>query len=260
MAFYDLDKIQRKQLANQISQNIQLDIKSGGKQYLLSFFSDSDTYIRKNAYLATGRIYNAHEDLKKAVIQILDEFILHPDEKVRQTTVNAAGEIGIKDFPLIESLMETALFDPHHIVRNAVIGSIKKMGERNPVPVLLFANKYLHHQDKEIRREICHGIELRGRTHPEDILPLLNELQWDDSLRVRNTLVHVLGQISYKKGCLETVIANLPSWENKDLVQKALSEIIDVHQRYKNFSYMCSEEAKTLISSHFTLNGTGRTQ
>lgn len=51
------------------------------------------------------------------------------------------------------------------------------MGEKNPKPVLTWAKKYLHHADKEVRREICHGIELRGRTHPQDILPLLKELQ-----------------------------------------------------------------------------------
>ncbi|MDZ4758612.1 MAG: HEAT repeat domain-containing protein [Bacteroidota bacterium] len=67
------------------------------------------------------------------------------------------------------------------------------MGEKNPKPVLQWAKKYLHHEDKEIRREIGHGIELRGRTHPEDILDILQELQYDKTARVRNTLVHVLG-------------------------------------------------------------------
>ncbi len=49
------------------------------------------------------------------------------------------------------------------------------MGEKNPEPVLTWAKNYLYHADKEIRMEICHGIELRGRTHPQDILPLLKE-------------------------------------------------------------------------------------
>ncbi len=80
------------------------------------------------------------------------------------------------------------------------------MGEKNPEPVLTWAKNYLYHADKEIRREICNGIELRGRTHPQDILPLLKKLQHEKTARVRNTLIHVLGQISYKKGCLITVI------------------------------------------------------
>ena len=36
------------------------------------------------------------------------------------------------------------------------------MGERNPVPVLAWAKPYFKHEDKEIRREICHGIELEA--------------------------------------------------------------------------------------------------
>jgi hypothetical protein len=136
-------------------------------------------------------------------------------------------------------------------VRNAVIGSVKKMGEKNPVPVLKFARKYLHHEDKEIRREICHGIELRGRKYPEDILPLLRELQWDKTKRVRSTLVHVLGQIAYKKDCLKTVIADLKSWENKELVSDAIGEIIDVHDRYRNFAAMTEEEARVYIQNTF---------
>jgi hypothetical protein len=161
--------------------------------------------------------------------------------------VNAAGEIAMRDFAVVEDLFHKGLFDEHHSVRNAVIGSMKKAGEKNPKPVLSFAKKYLSHPDKEIRREICHGIELRGRTHPEDILPLLKKLQHDKTARVRNTLVHVLGQIAYKKGCLETVIADLKSWENKALVQDAVEEIIDVHYRYRNFTILTQDEAREYI-------------
>jgi hypothetical protein len=124
------------------------------------------------------------------------------------------------------------------------------MGEKNPEPVLEWAKKYLHHIDKEIRREICHGLELRGRTHPQDILPLLKELEFDTTARVSNTLVHVIGQISYKKRCLATVIADLQNWENKDLVQKAIDEIVDVHHRYRNFSVLTQQEAIDHISKY----------
>jgi len=120
----------------------------------------------------------------------------------------------------------------------------------NPKPVLQWAKGYLHHPDKEIRREICHGIELRGRKYPEDILPLLQELQHDSTARVRNTLVHVLGQIAYKKGCLQTVISHLNKWENKELVADALEEIIDVHQRYRNFTVLTQDEARKYIGQH----------
>ena len=93
-----------------------------------------------------------------------------------------------------------------------------------------------------------HGIELRGRKHPEDILPLLRELQNEENKRVRDMIIHVIGQISYKKGCLETIISTIKNWENKKLVNDAVIEIIDVHKRYK-FADKSPEEAKEYIES-----------
>jgi hypothetical protein len=170
--------------------------------------------------------------------------------KIRQTCINAAGEIGMIDFGKAESFFDKGLFDDHHAVRNAVIGSVKKMGEKNPVPVLQWARKYLHHHDKEIRREICHGIELRGRRHPEDILDMLQELENDKTARVINTLVHVIGQISYKKNCLAKVVLHLNGWHNLDVVQRCAEEIIDVHERYKNFAAFTQAEARDHIATH----------
>ena len=125
------------------------------------------------------------------------------------------------------------------------------MGEKNPKPVLAFAKRFLHHEDKEIRREICHGIELRGRKYPQDILPLLKELQHDKTARVRNTLIHVLGQIAYKKGCLEIVIDDLKTWQNQALVKEAVDEIIDVHHRYRNFTVKTQQQAIEYIAENF---------
>jgi HEAT repeat protein len=249
MAFYDLNKELRDKLVMQINNNIEDDIRSGNNGYLLKYFSDPDTYIRKTGYLAIGRLYMGSRKLAPTIIKRLEQLLKNNDPKVRQTVVNSAGEIGKWDFEIVRSFFDTGLFDEHHSVRNAVIGSMKKMGEKNPVPVIEWSRKYLHHPDKEIRREICHGIELRGRTHPEDILPLLKELQYDKTKRVRWTLVHVIGQISYKKGCLEKVMREILTWENKELVTDAIAEIIDVHDRYKNFSYYTQDEARAYIES-----------
>jgi HEAT repeat protein len=251
MAFYDLNKEDRQALVDKINGQVLTDLTAKKKANLTKYFSDEDTYIRKTAYLAIGKIYKANKNLHAAILQQLEELFKSGNEKVRQTAINAAGEIGIIDFEPIGHLMEKGLFDEHHSVRNAVIGSIKKMGEKNPKPVLAFAKRFLHHEDKEIRREICHGIELRGRTHPQDILPLLKELQHDKTARVRNTLVHVLGQIAYKKGCLETVIADLKKWDNAEVVKDALEEIIDVHERYKDFVILTQKQAKAYIDKHF---------
>ena len=80
---------------------------------------------------------------------------------------------------------------------------------------------------------------------------MLKELQYDKTARVRNTLVHVLGQIAYKKGCLEIVVADIKLWENKELVSDALEEIIDVHNRYRNFAVKTQEQARIYIEENF---------
>jgi len=249
MPFYDLDKTSRDQLVRQITVYLESDLNSGNRENLLNYFSDEDTYIRKTAYQAIGKIYNANPNLHIVIIKTLDALFKEPDAKIRQTVTNAAGEIGKFDFETVRHFFDMGLFDGHHSVRNAVIGSMKKMGEKNPAPVLEWSQGYLHHPDKEIRREICHGIELRGRTHPQDILPLLKELQWDKTKRVRWTLVHVIGQIAYKKGCLEKVMADIITWENQQLISDAIAEIIDVHDRYKNFSFYSQSKANTYIEN-----------
>lgn len=254
MAFYDLSKQEREKLVTIISNDLFHEFQTGKLKKTTDYFADEDTYIRKSAYIATGRIYASNPKYQATIIQLLHTLLQHDDYKIRQTVINAAGEIGKKDFASVQSFFDTGLFDKHHSPRNAVIGSIKKMGEVNPQPVLEWASKYLHHPDKEIRREICHGIELRGRKYPQDILPLLKELQYDKTARVRDTLIHVIGQIAYKKGCLPTVIAHLKTWDNTSLVAEALEEIIDVHHRYRDFAAMPQEEAKQYIADNYTFS------
>lgn len=249
--FYDLSKLERSAQVLKIQKDILAELKALQSEKITFYFGDEDTYIRKSAYLSIGRIYFINKELQLQTIKTLDTLLQNEDFKIRQTVINAAGEIGKTDFKPVQHFFNTGLFDKHHSPRNAVIGSIKKMGEVNPQPVLRWAKKYLHHKDKEIRREICHGIELRGRKFPQDILPLLKELQDDKTARVRNTLIHVIGQIAYKKGCIETVVEHLKSWSNKQLVEEALAEIIDVHHRYRNFSALTQEQAQEYIFKHY---------
>lgn len=251
MAFYDLSKEERADMVQHISNELLKELNTGKSQKTIAYAGDEDTYIRKAAYLSLGRIYLAYPDLQAEMLRAIDKLLQHDDFKVRQTAINAAGEIGKSNFKIVQHVFDTGLFDKHHSPRNAVIGSIKKMGEVNPRPVLAWAKTYLHHSNKEIRREICHGIELRGRKYPEDILPMLQELEHDTTARVRNTLVHVIGQIAYKKGCLATVIAHLNTWSNKALVSDALEEIIDVHDRYKYFSVLTQQEAIQYIDKYY---------
>nr|WP_321232699.1 HEAT repeat domain-containing protein [uncultured Psychroserpens sp.] len=251
MAFYDLSKSERNLLVEQINHEIAHDLSQGETGKIITYFSDEDTYIRKTGYLAIGKIFYAQPQLQATIFSVLQTLMESDDELIRQTVINAAGEIGKFHFDKVQHFMDAGLFDKHHRIRNAVIGSIKKMGEKNPVPVLAWCNTYLKHPDKEIRREICHGIELRGRTHPQDILPLLKQLEFDDTKRVSDTLIHVLGQIAYKNGCLKTVVAHLNTWKNKPLVEKALDEIVDVHNRYKKFAILSQDEAIAYIDKHY---------
>lgn len=255
MGFYDLTKEERVKRVEEIEQAIYNDISTGKTDAITIYFSDGDTYIRKTGYQAIGKIYRANIDLRGTIVSTLKKLLKSKVHKIRQTTINAAGEIGMYHFEVVTVFFDMGLFDHHHSVRNAVIGSLKKMGQKNPGPTLKWAEQYLDHPDKEIRREICHGIELRGRTHPQDILPMLEKLQHDKTAKVRNTLVHVLGQIAYKKGCLETVVKTLQNWENQELVEKALDEIVDVHERYKSFSVLTQQQAIAYIDKNYMRKG-----
>lgn len=249
MAFYDLSPDKRKELVTKIEGDILQDFINQTNQRISLYFANDDTYIRKSAYLAVGRIYFTHNNLKKEIIQTLRQLFSNENEKVRQTVVNALGEIGKVDANEVLELYRHGLRDKDHTVRNAIIGSLKKMGEKNPESVLKFARKYLHDPNQEIRRQVIHGIELRGRTHPEDVLPLLKEVQNEQNKRVRNIIIHVIGQISYKKGCLEKVVSELKTWKNKELVKGALDEILATHKSYEKFSSKSYDEASEYISS-----------
>jgi hypothetical protein len=64
-------------------------------------------------------------------------------------------------------------------------------------------------------------------------------------------IIHVIGQISYQKGCLEKVVDALKRWQNKELVCEAAEEILKVHRRYK-FAARSAEDAEDWIKKHLT--------
>lgn len=98
-----------------------------------------------------------------------------------------------------------------------------------------------------------HGIELRGRTHPDEVMPLLRKLEYEEDKTVKQMIIHVIGQISYKKGCLEVVVEYLNDWSNKDLVSEAVDEIIKVHGNYK-FATRTPEQAKEYIKKNLEID------
>lgn len=256
MGFYSLSKEERQQLTTNIYDKLVDGIESNYFDVIVDYFEDDDTYIRKATYLQLGKLFYAKKHLQKVIIGFLNKEVYNDAPKVRQTVINAAGEIGKFHFSLVKPLFDIGLVDEHHSVRNAVIGSMKKMGEKDPLSIIEWSKPFLTHESKEIRRQVCHGLELRGRTHPQDVLPLLKLLEFDEEKRVKTTLIHVLGQISYKNGCLSTVIAHLNTWENDKLIALAIDEIVDVHDRYKSFAVLTQDQAIAYISTHFNNYGT----
>jgi hypothetical protein len=183
------------------------------------------------------------------ILSAINEMSKSPDYKVRQTAAYACGEIGKTDFESVKSSLDIFLEDKHHSVRNALTGAIKQMGEKNPRPVFSWANENLRKCSPDIRIKIIHGLELRGRTHPEEILPILAKVK--DKYRDRRTqkmLVHITGQISYKKDCLGKVIREIRNWG--DIVPECISEILKVHRKYRKFSFFSPEEAEKYISEN----------
>jgi putative endonuclease len=87
--------------------------------------------------------------------------------------------------------------------------------------------------------------------YPQDILPLHKALEFDEIRHISDTLIHVLGQIAGKNGCLKTVIEHLNTWENKSLVKKAIDEIVDVYKRYKKFLFLSQDEAIAYIETYY---------
>jgi len=146
MNFYDLTKKEREVLSSKILIEIKSDVEKKGVANFIKYFSDSDTYIRKVAYTSVGKIYKSENIKVERIIVILDELIKHDNELIRQTVINAVGEIGIYLFDNVQHLLETGLKDKHHKVKNAVIGSLKRIGEKNPKSMIEFAEKYVQYE------------------------------------------------------------------------------------------------------------------
>jgi HEAT repeat protein len=241
MGYYDLPKEEREQYKSLIENVIVSSVKYNTTNEAMPFLSDNDTYLRKVAYQLIGNLYKQNKEIRPLIVAWLEQLYGSKDEKVRQTIIYACGEIAGIDFIAIEKLLTKGMYDPHHSVRNAFIGSLKISGNKNP-DIIAFCEKYILSDDPEIRRLICHGLELRGREHPQEIIDFLKKLQHDKNKRVRQMLIHVLGQISYKKGCFHFVENEVSSWENDDIYRAFQKEAVEVHGRYEKFSELSKND------------------
>jgi len=251
MAYYDLSANERKKLYAQMQKDIGRDLCSGNNSHVRKYASDTDTYIRRNCYLILGRLYKADEKARENILSLLDLLSLSDDEKIRQTAVYALGEIGKQDFDAIGKRLEVFLNETHHSIKNGLCGALKQMGEKNPKPVFRWVKTKIKKCNADNLKYILHGLELRGRTHPEDLLPIItNILRENIDKKTRKMLIHIIGQISYKKGCLEKVTAELNTWEDKAFIAECGKEIIDVHKRYERFSALSVNEADEYMAEN----------
>ncbi len=242
MKFYDLSKEERQKKYAEIQNRLHEAVVKKEDDAFLSFFDDPDTYIRKAAYLGVGKIYIQHPQLLTDILFLLNSLQQNTNERIRQTVAYSCGEIAVYDFDAARPLIDRAVNDSHASVRNAAVGCLKKAGEKNPASILAYCRENILSDNPETRRLMCHGLELRGRTHPQEIIDILKLLQHEQNRRVKAMLVHVLGQISYKKGCLHFVAPQVKEWENKALYPLYQKEVIDVHGRYEKFSEYTQRE------------------
>ena len=106
MAFYDLSKEERAALVRQMEAMIAKAVQTSQLQPLLLYAADEDTYIRKSTYQALGKIYQVQP---VAVLRAITTLLQHSDAKVRQTAINAAGEIGRHDFSAVRAYKDFAV-------------------------------------------------------------------------------------------------------------------------------------------------------
>jgi len=150
MSFYDLSKEERIELVQKMELEVKSDLNNSLNGNIFQYASDDDTYIRKNLYLILSRLYLNEPDFKEKVTESTKSLYQSSDEKQRQTAVYVWGEIGKIDFDAVVLFLEKALNDNSKKVKSSIMGSLKKMGDKNPQPTLNFAQKFINHPDPEL--------------------------------------------------------------------------------------------------------------
>lgn len=235
---------------DKISNEIICGLDSKVYENILTHASNKDNQVRK---LVSTVLAGAHRDnsLKESLSKLFEEMGKSEDEKVRKTLILAAGEIGKRNAEDIFSILESGMNDRNEMVQKTAISVLKVMCEINPVPSLEFVSRLIEHENPAIRKGIVHGLELRGKKCPEDILPILRSVQNEKHKSVVNVIIHVVGRISYKKGSIEKVVEELKTWTNKWLVKKSAQEIISFHKKHTKFANRTPEE----ITDYLCENG-----
>ncbi len=246
MGLHKLPKEKKCKYIDDLSNEIICGLDTNEFKDILKYASDKDNQVRK---FASSVLADAFKDdsLKDSLSKAFETMIHSDDEKIRQTAIYTAGQIGQTDAEEIYPLLEIGIADKHFKVQKATTSVLKVMCEKNPEQSLDFIKKHVHHENPSVRREIVHGIELRGKKCPEDILPVLRSLQDEKHKSVVNIVIHVIGQISYKKGAIESIATELKTWNNKWLVKKSVKEIISVHKKHPKITDKSLDEIENYL-------------
>ena len=70
MAFYDLTKEERMALVETMTDKILISLQNNSRQGIIAYFSNEDTYIRKNAYLSIGKLFYKYKFLQNQIFSI----------------------------------------------------------------------------------------------------------------------------------------------------------------------------------------------
>src|SRR5215210_8080198 len=111
MGFYNLTKEERVKKVQQIHDELRTALKNNKPSKIVPYFSDEDTYIRKAAYQSIGKLFNQEPELRGKITSTLEKMLLEKSANIRQTAINAAGEIGMSHFGTVEFLFDRGLFD-----------------------------------------------------------------------------------------------------------------------------------------------------
>lgn len=126
MAFYDLTRDERKLKYINIENNISKAVKNKELREIKAQFDHHDTYFRKAAYLAVGKIYTSDSKVLQNILECLNKLYEHESERIIKTVIFSCREIAIYDFESVKVFFNKGMIDYHHTVRIAVVGSLKK--------------------------------------------------------------------------------------------------------------------------------------
>lgn len=250
MELRHLSKEKKNIQMDKISNEIICGLDTRDYENILNHAGDKDNQVIKHVSIVLADAYK-DESLKANLSKLLEEMSASSDEKVRKTMVLTAGEIGKKNAEDIFPILEFAMDDESEVVQKTAISALKIMCDKNPGPSLKLASSLIGHENPEIRKGIIHGLELRGKKYPEDVLPILTAIQNEKHKSVVNVIIHVMGRISYRKGSVEKVVEELKTWTNRWLVKKSAQEIISFHGKHTKFASRSHEE----IEKYLTENG-----